>query len=303
MPIIGSSASPKGVPGAPVIDSVTDGGTGTTVSVAFTAPSFSKLPITSYTITSSPGSFTGTGSSSPITVTGLTAGTAYTFTITAAHANGQSTASSASNSITPVFPVTAYEFTSSTTWTPNSYPATYVPYALGGGGNPGGYGLVSFETNKESYGAGGGGGGGYRTMGNVQTINSGSVTVNIGGAGGTTTVGNISAAGGGAGGAGSASTGGASGGGGGSGPNPGGNGLSYVLDYANGIFSQPMGGQTDGSSGGQNPSGGGGGGYGMSAPVYNGFQVGNVFYGAGRGNGGGSGGAAVGGYGLIIRNG
>jgi hypothetical protein len=67
--------------------------------VTFTAPS-SKLPITSYTFTSSPGSYTGTGSSSPITIAGLQSATAYTFTVTATSAAGTSAASSASNSVT-----------------------------------------------------------------------------------------------------------------------------------------------------------------------------------------------------------
>ena len=100
MPILGSSASPKGVPTAPTIGTATAGDA--SASVTFSAPSFSKLPITSYTVTASPGGATGTGVSSPITVTGLTNGTSYTFTVTASHASGTSSASSASNSIVPV---------------------------------------------------------------------------------------------------------------------------------------------------------------------------------------------------------
>lgn len=69
----------------------------TSVSVAFTPPAGT---VTSYTVTSTPGSFTGTGSASPITVTGLTASTAYTFTVTATNSNGTSPASTASTSVT-----------------------------------------------------------------------------------------------------------------------------------------------------------------------------------------------------------
>jgi hypothetical protein len=45
-------------------------------------------PITSYTVTASPGGITATGSSCPILVTGLTDGTRYTFTVTASNSDG-----------------------------------------------------------------------------------------------------------------------------------------------------------------------------------------------------------------------
>jgi hypothetical protein len=107
MPIIGSqSAATKGAPSAPTVGTAT--ASAGSASVTFTAPSFSKLPITSYTVTASPGGATGTGASSPITVSGLTNGTAYTFTVTAANANGTSSASASSNSVTPALPVYAY---------------------------------------------------------------------------------------------------------------------------------------------------------------------------------------------------
>lgn len=108
MPILGSqSAGTKGPSSAPTSVTATSP-TSTTAEVSFTAPSFSKLPITSYTVTSSPSSFTGTGASSPITVSGLSSGTTYTFTVTATNANGTSSASSASNSVTPIAPKAGY---------------------------------------------------------------------------------------------------------------------------------------------------------------------------------------------------
>lgn len=55
---------------------------------------------TSYTVTSSPGGYTASGSSSPIVVEGLTSGTSYTFSVVAANAAGVSASSSSSNSIT-----------------------------------------------------------------------------------------------------------------------------------------------------------------------------------------------------------
>jgi hypothetical protein len=87
-------------PGAPTGVSATTGYEKATVT--FTAPvNNGGSSITGYTVTSSPGGFTGNGTSSPITVTGLPALIAYTFTVTATNAIGTGPASSASNSVTP----------------------------------------------------------------------------------------------------------------------------------------------------------------------------------------------------------
>lgn len=89
------------------IGTATDGGTGTTVSVPFTAGSVATGgPVNFYTATSTPGSFTATASTSPITVSGLTSGTSYTFKVKAGNPTGYSSAgeSSASNSVTPEQP-------------------------------------------------------------------------------------------------------------------------------------------------------------------------------------------------------
>ena len=96
------------VPSAPAIGSATAGSQQATVT--FSPPSDTGYPSTilNYTVTSSPGSITGTGSSSPITVTGLTDGTAYTFTVTATNATGTSPSSSASNSVVPATPADLY---------------------------------------------------------------------------------------------------------------------------------------------------------------------------------------------------
>ena len=119
-----------GLPYIPTIGTATDGGTGTTVSVAFTGNNVANGTIT-YTALSNPGSLTGTGTASPITISGLTAGTAYTFQVKAGNSLGDSAYSAASNSVTPVTP-TAFDsiatFTgnnTSSTVTFSSIPSTY----------------------------------------------------------------------------------------------------------------------------------------------------------------------------------
>ena len=94
-----ANATATTVPQAPTIGTATAGSG--SASITFTAGATGGSAITGYTMTSSPGSITGTGASSPITVSSLTDGTAYTFTVTATNANGTSAASSASNSVTP----------------------------------------------------------------------------------------------------------------------------------------------------------------------------------------------------------
>ena len=94
-----------GLPYTPTIGTATDGGTGTTVSVAFTGNNTAGL---TYTALSTPGSLSATGTTSPITVTGLTSGTAYTFAVKATNSAGDSPYSAASNSVTPATP-TAFD--------------------------------------------------------------------------------------------------------------------------------------------------------------------------------------------------
>lgn len=94
------------VPDAPTIGTATL--SQTTASVTFTPAATGGTP-TSYTVTSSPGGLTGTGSSSPISVANLVIGTTYTFTVTATNSAGTSPASSASNSVTPTMTPLGYE--------------------------------------------------------------------------------------------------------------------------------------------------------------------------------------------------
>ena len=105
MRVVGVPPSGGMKPTTPTIGTASDGGTGTTVSVAFTPSTYIGKSTITYTATSSPGSLTGTGSGSPITVSGLTTGTAYTFTVKGDTAYGvASDSSAASNSVTPASP-------------------------------------------------------------------------------------------------------------------------------------------------------------------------------------------------------
>ena len=87
------------VPSAPTIGTAT-ALSATTATVSFTPEYDGGSAITSYTVTSTPGSITATGTASPIVVSGLTTGTAYTFRVTATNSVGTGAASAASNSAT-----------------------------------------------------------------------------------------------------------------------------------------------------------------------------------------------------------
>ena len=138
-------------PGAPTIGTATGGNA--QASVTFTAPaSNGGTAITSYTVTSSPGSISASGSSSPIVVTGLTNGTAYTFTVTATNTQGTGAASAASNSVTP----TAV----------NKTPT--VEYLVVAGGGAGG-----------GRSGGGGGAGGFRTATGFSVTAGSTITVTV----------------------------------------------------------------------------------------------------------------------------
>ena len=156
-----SAVTATTVPQAPTIGTVTDGGTGTTVSIPFTAGATGGKSITGYSIVSSPATTTQTTSSSPYTFTGLTAGTAYTFTVTATNANGTSTASSASNSVTPVVPsnfflISQQNVSAVSTVTFSSIPQTYKSLQIRfnvimGAGNSGGIQFNGDTTNGNYY--------------------------------------------------------------------------------------------------------------------------------------------------------
>ena len=103
MAVLGTTGSGGKKPSTPGTGSAAAGNGQATVT--FTASTYIGKDGITYTVLSSPGSFTGTGSGSPITVTGLSNGTGYTFVITGTTNYGvASDTTAASNSVTPVAP-------------------------------------------------------------------------------------------------------------------------------------------------------------------------------------------------------
>lgn len=140
------------VPDAPTV-SASDVGTSRPynngAAIVTVTPTTGGLP-TSYTVTSTPGSLTGTGTS-PVTVTGLSSATSYTFTATATNAAATSPASSASGSITattvPDAP-TSISFTDGGTGTSGTL--TWSAGATGGSTITG----YTYSTDGVNYSAG-----------------------------------------------------------------------------------------------------------------------------------------------------
>jgi hypothetical protein len=91
-----SSITATTVPNAPTIGTFTDGGTGTTGTLSFTAPATGGSAITNYKYSTDSSTYTALSpaqTTSPLSLTGLTAGT-YNFSVKAVNTNGDSAASS-----------------------------------------------------------------------------------------------------------------------------------------------------------------------------------------------------------------
>ena len=128
-----ASATATTVPQAPVVTAA-NVGTGRAfnngaATITATGGATGGKAISSYTATSSPGSFTAT-SGSPLTVTGLQSATSYTFSVTATNANGTSTATT-SDSITATTVPQAPTIGTATAGN-NSATVTYTANATGG---------------------------------------------------------------------------------------------------------------------------------------------------------------------------
>ena len=127
-----SSITATTVPAAPTIGTFTDGGTGTTGTLSFTAPATGGSAITNYKYSTDSSTYTALSpsqTSSPLSLTGLTAGT-YNFSVKAVNANGDSAASGTVSGtvITPSFYdsiATATGTGSSATISFTSIPSTY----------------------------------------------------------------------------------------------------------------------------------------------------------------------------------
>lgn len=142
-------------PFKPVIGTATDVATGRAFNNGAASVTFTDAPdspaATSYTVTSTPGSFTGSGASSPVTVEGLQSGTSYTFKVVASNSVGNSPESDASNSIAAT---TVPQTPSAPSLSNNGQETNAVSWSApgsNGGSAITGYGLIDHENDVTSY--------------------------------------------------------------------------------------------------------------------------------------------------------
>lgn len=153
-----SSITATTIPAAPTIGTFTDGGTGTTGTLSFTAGATGGSAITNYKYSTDSSTYTALSpaqTSSPLSLTGLTAGT-YNFSVKAVNANGDSAASSTVSGtvITPSsFESIATVAGTGASITFSSIPATYTHLQIRGlarDSGQGGADHMTFKFNNDS---------------------------------------------------------------------------------------------------------------------------------------------------------
>ncbi|QYG08058.1 fibronectin type III domain-containing protein [Janthinobacterium sp. PAMC25594] len=139
------------VPAAPTaVAAVAGNGQAT---VTYTPGADGGSTITGYVATSTPGGFTGSGTSGPIAVLGLTNGVAYTFTVHAVNNIGNSAESAPSAAVTPAVPAAGYARFASLVNTTESGSAD--PYAYTGNGTAFGTAMGGIATKSRVVGTDG----------------------------------------------------------------------------------------------------------------------------------------------------
>jgi hypothetical protein len=159
------------VPDSPEVSSVTRIDLG--AQIAFTSATTGGA-VTDYTVISTPGNITATGSSSPLTITGLTNGTSYTFKARANNSTGNSTYSADSGAITAAAATWVLAVTANTTQS----------YSLPSGVSQ--LGIYAFGAGQNGSGqSGGAGGNAYSGIVNLPTPGH-TATITVGASGGAT---------------------------------------------------------------------------------------------------------------------
>ena len=99
--LVSSSSSEVKPSGKPIPPSVVSASSNENQqsTIIFSGQNDNGSPITNYTVTSTPGGLTATGTSSPIIIKGLTNGTTYTFTVKATNSNGESVSINSNNAV------------------------------------------------------------------------------------------------------------------------------------------------------------------------------------------------------------